>query len=250
MNSILVAAIAFVCLFGGAIVGTFIRRALPEHHLSDASRTLLQMALGIIGTMSGIVLGLLLASATASYNAQRSELLDACSKILTLDHLLAHYGPEANASRRTLRLAVEAALVRMWPSERSNSTRIDTSVPGERLFDYVQSLPVKSDEQRALKSEALSLTIDLGQVRWLMYEQTAESLSSPLLAVLIFWFTITFIGFGLFSPQNATVMVALALGALAVSGAILVMLEMYTPFQGIVQLSSAPLRDALAHLGH
>lgn len=206
------------------------------------------MALGIIGTMSGLVLGLLLASATASYNAQRSELLDACSKILTLDHLLAHYGPEADASRHTLRLAVEAALVRMWPSERSNSMRID-SVPGERLFDYVEALPVKNDAQKSLKSEALALTIDLGQVRWLMYEQNAESLSSPLLAVLIFWFMITFIGFGLFSPQNATVLVALALGALAVSGAILVMLDMYTPFQGIAQLSSAPLREALAQLG-
>jgi len=65
----------------------------------------------------------------------------------------------------------------------------------------------------------------------------------------IFSFTITFVGFGIFSPMNATVGVALGLAALAVSGAIFITLEMYSPFQGLVQIPSTPLRQALAHLG-
>ena len=91
--------------------------------------------------------------------------------------------------------------------------------------------------------------MNLAQTRWLMFEQTAASISVPLLVLLIFWFTITFIGFGLFSPWNTTVMIALALCALAVSGAVFIMIEMYSPFQGLMQISSEPLRDALAHLG-
>jgi hypothetical protein len=83
----------------------------------------------------------------------------------------------------------------------------------------------------------------------LMYEQGDSSISTPFLVLLIFWFTITFIGFGLFSPANATVVVALALAAIAVSGAIFITLEMFSPFQGLVQISSAPLREALALMG-
>lgn len=78
-----------------------------------------------------------------------------------------------------------------------------------------------------------------------MFEQSGSSVSALLLCSLIFWFTITFIGFGLFAPPNGTVIVALALCALAVSGAIFVTLEMYRPFEGLAQLSSAPVRDAL-----
>jgi hypothetical protein len=250
MSSILIALIAFACLFGGAMLGMIVRNALPQHHLSDDSRQLLGMALGIIGTMSGLVLGLLVASATAAYNAQRSEVLDVASKVLMLDRMLAHYGPGANAPRAGLRIAVGRALSRMWPNERSDAPQVDPSATGgEQFFDELEALSPKDDARRSLKAESIGIAINLGQVRWLMYEQSTDSLSPALLVVLIFWFTITFVGFGLFSPPNATVIVALGLCGLAVSGAILVMLEMYTPFQGIVQLSSAPLREALAHLG-
>jgi hypothetical protein len=245
-----IALIAFMCLFGGALLGMTLRNALPQHHLSDESRQLIGMGLGIIGTMSGLVLGLLVASATAAYNAQRSELLDVSSKVVMLDRILAHCGPTANAPRRALRVAVERTLDRVWPRERGNAPQLDPSAVGaEGLLDELEDLPAQNDAQRSLKAEAVGLALTLGQIRWLMYEQSGSSLSAPLLVVLIFWFTITFVGFGLFSPPNATVVVALGLCALAVTGAILVTLEMYTPFQGIVQLSSAPLREALMHMG-
>jgi hypothetical protein len=94
----------------------------------------------------------------------------------------------------------------------------------------------------------MGLLMNLAQIRWLMYEQADTSVSKPLLVLLVFWFMITFIGFGLFAPWNGTTIVALALCAMAVSGAVIVMLEMYAPFQGFMQISSAPLREALAHL--
>jgi hypothetical protein len=227
-----------------------LRRALPEHHLADDSRQLLGMGLGIIGTMAGLVLGLLVASATGAYNAQRSELMDVASKVVILDHILEHYGPQADAPRSALRVAVVRTLTRIWPQERSDAPQLDPSAVGaEKLFDKLEDLSPKNDTQRSLKGDAIALGLSLGQIRWLMYEQSGSSLSTPLLVLLIFWFTITFVGFGLFSPPNATVVAALSLCALAVSGAIFVTLEMYTPFQGIVQISSAPLREALSHMG-
>jgi hypothetical protein len=242
--------LTFACLFGGALLGMALRNALPEHHLSDDSRQLLGMGLGIIGTMAGLVLGLLVASATGAYNAQRSEVLDVSSKVVMLDRILAHYGRAADAPRRAIRVAVQRALTRIWPNEKSNAPQLDPSAVGaEGLLDELEDLSPQNDAQRSLKSEAIGLALNLAQVRWLIYEQSGSSLSVPLLVVLIFWFTITFIGFGLFSPPNATVVVALGLCSLAVSGAILVTLEMYTPFQGIVRIPSTPLREALTHLG-
>jgi len=250
MNSPEVALLAFAALFGGGLLGMELRSRLPEHHLSDDSRHLLGLGLGIIGTMAGLVLGLLVASATGAYNAQRSELLDVSSRVILLDRILKHYGPEANAPRRALRVAVARTLTRIWPQENSEGPQLDPSAVGaEGLLDKLEDLSPKDDAQRSLKGEAIGLALGLGQIRWLMYEQSGSALSVPLLAVLIFWFTITFVGFGLFSPPNATVIVALGLCALAVSGAILVTLEMYSPFQGIVQLPSTPLRDALVHMG-
>ncbi len=250
MNPVIVGVITFSCLFAGALLGSVLRNRLPGHHLRDDSRHLIEIGLGIIGTMAGLVLGLLVASASTSYNEQRSEVLDAASKIILLDRVLAHYGPQAQDARATLRVAVEQALVRTWPQESgSQPTAPARAGGGEAVLDAVEALSPKTEEQRSLKPQAASLVIDLARVRWLMFEQGAESISVPLLVLLVFWFTITFLGFGLFAPSNPTVIVALALCALAVSGAVFITLEMYTPFEGIVRLSSAPVREALLHLG-
>ena len=82
-----------------------------------------------------------------------------------------------------------------------------------------------------------------------MFEQGATSVSMPLLVVLVLWLTLILASFGLFAPANATVITSMCICALSVSAAILLILEMYSPFAGLIQLSSAPLRAALAHLG-
>jgi hypothetical protein len=91
--------------------------------------------------------------------------------------------------------------------------------------------------------------MDLGRTRWLMYAQRTTSVSVPLLVMLVLWLTVIFVSFGLFAPFNATVVASLFLAALSVSGAIFLILEMYTTYTGLIQISSAPLRAALAHLG-
>ena len=82
-----------------------------------------------------------------------------------------------------------------------------------------------------------------------MYEQSAFKIPKPMLVMLAFWITIIFISFGLFAPNNSLAVASLFFSALAVSGAIFLALEGYTPFAGWIRVSSAPLRAALAHLG-
>jgi membrane-bound ClpP family serine protease len=94
------------------------------------------------------------------------------------------------------------------------------------------------------------MVVALTHTHWLMIEQRSVSISKPLLTVMVFWLTINFISFGLFAPRNATMIATLFLCGLAVAGAIFLILEMYMPYEGLIRISSAPLSDALAHLGY
>jgi membrane-bound ClpP family serine protease len=126
---------------------------------------------------------------------------------------------------------------------------VEPSTGSEALVEKIQALSPRDDAQRSLQAQSLSMVIGLIQTRWLMYEQGASSVSEPMLAILVFWLIAIFISFGLFAPRNATVITALFVAGLSVSGAIFLILEMYTPFDGVIKISSAPLRAALAHLG-
>lgn len=240
--------LAFV--FGGALLGIYLRVTLPRDHLGGDSRDVVKLGMGLVGTMAALVLGLLIASAKSSYDTQGAELTDMSSKIVLLDRVLAHYGPESKEARDLLHAAVVRTLDRMESKEQSGSSQSDSSSSAsEVLYDKIQGLSAQNDAQRSIQAQALSIAISLGQTRWLMYEQRATSISIPLLVVLIFWLTIIFISFGLFAPPNATVIASLFVTALSVSGAIFLILEMYTPYAGLIQISGAPLRTALAHLG-
>ena len=106
------------------------------------------------------------------------------------------------------------------------------------------------DQHRSMKARALSILSGLQETRWLMFEQGSASISMPMLVILICWLTTLFVSFGLFAPRNATAVAALLVSAFSVSGAILLILELYSPYEGLIRLSSAPLRTALTQLGN
>ena len=136
-----IGGIVFVCVFGGALLGMYLRTRLSQHHLSSESKDLVRLGVGLIGTMSALVLGLLVASAKGSYDTQRSELIQMSSKIVVLDRVLAHYGPETKEARDLLRLTVTGMLEQFWPG--SVPRRVERKLPGtggagESFFDRVQ----------------------------------------------------------------------------------------------------------------
>ncbi len=250
MNSIVIGLIVFVCVFGGALLGMFLSTRLPEHHRTGGSKDVVIMGMGLIGTMTALVLGLLVASAKSFYDTQSTELTEMSAEIVLLDRVLAHYGPETKDVRDLLHGAVARTLDLLWPQDsRQHPQAVPTAAGGEIILDKIQELSPKSDTQRSLQAQALNMAIDLGKMRWLMFEQGSSSISMPLLLMLVFWLAIIFTSFGLYAPRNATVMTTLFLCALAVAAAIFLILEMYAPFRGLIQISSAPLRSALAHLG-
>jgi hypothetical protein len=117
------------------------------------------------------------------------------------------------------------------------------------MYDQIAELSPQNDGQRALKARALDILSDLAQTRLRLFAQQDSSLPRPFLVVLVFWLSILFAGYGLLAPRNATVVIVLIICTLSVSGAIFLMLELSTPFAGIMRVSSTPLRDALALIG-
>ena len=227
-----------------------LRPALPERHLNSDSREAVRVAMGLVATMVALVLSLLIASAKSSYDTQNSELTDVSSKAVLLDRLLAHYGADSKKARQEVRNSVVRILDKIGQEDRTGASQKEPPSTGsEVLYDEIQALSPKDDAHRSMQSQALSIAIGLGQTRWLMYEQRANTVSKQLLTALIFWLTVLFISFGLFAPRNPTVFFVLFVSALSVSCANLLILGMYTPYEGLIRLSDTPLRNALAQLG-
>jgi hypothetical protein len=249
VNPVSIGCIVLSCVFGGALIGMFLHRILPEHHLSTESKDVIKLGMALTSTMSALVLALLIASAKTSYDAQRNELTQISATIILLDRGLAHYGPETADAREVLHRYVVQMLVQLWSNDNANAPAEPTSAVGASFYDKVEALSPHNEVQSSLKAQALKMSIDLGQTRWLLFEQGGSSIPMPFLVLLIFWVTTIFLSFGLFAPPNATVIATLLLCSLSVSGAIFLILELDRPFSGVIKISNAPLRNAIAHLG-
>src|SRR5207253_4332401 len=117
MNATLTALIVFGCLILAVLVGRTLRGFLPEAHLSTESKDAVKLAMGLVATMSALVLGLLVSSAKGAYDTQRTEVIQMAAKVGFLDRLLVAYGPEAAEVRAALRYSVEEGMRQMWPGQ-------------------------------------------------------------------------------------------------------------------------------------
>jgi hypothetical protein len=242
--------LVFASLFGAALLGMRIRAWLPDHHLTPEAKDSVRVAMGTVATMSALVLGLLVASTKGTYDTERNETTQLAARIIYLDRVLAMYGPETGVAREQLKQATASMLGRMWPHEPGQSVVLEPSEKwSDELPKAIYRLAPQDDVQRALKEQAVEMVDDLGQMRWLLYEQAESSVSRPMLMVVILWLAMLFLSIGLFAPPNATVVMALMLSAASVSGAIFLILELDMPYNGLISISSQPMRLALEHLG-
>src|SRR5262245_9118133 len=205
MSSIEISAIVFACVFGAALLGILLRHLLPEHHFSSDTKDTVKLAMGFVGTMSALILGLLVASAKDSYDKQSSGITQMAAKVIFLDRMLANFGPETKDVRALYRRCVEQITKRMWPESRSGDSQLDPSASHtEELLAAIATLTPKSELQSTLKSQAVSTALDIGQMRWLEYEQAGAVASKPMLTILVFWLAVLFASFGMFAPKNGT----------------------------------------------
>jgi hypothetical protein len=246
-----IALTAFACIVAGVLLGAFLRSLLPKAHLAEESRDMVKVALGLIGTLAALVLGLLVASANSAFNMKVQEVQQAAARIILIDHNLRQYGSSANEAREFLRQSMTAAVSRAWSNDNASGGDVGTSLglPAAAAIEDFQhklrTLSPTTEEQSLLRARLLQLSQDLAQTRWLLVEQSGSSIPMPFLVVLVFWLATIFTGFGLLSPPHSTLMTIKIFCALSVASAIFLVLEMDRPFDGLFRISDAPLRSAV-----
>ena len=250
MSSIAVSSIVFASIFGSGLVGMAVRRATPADYLGPGEKEVARLVTGLMTTMAAIVLGMLVSSAKASYDARTNEVAEISSEIVTIDRMMSKYGTETADVRAQFRLLVEANVNRIWPTQAPVNVELKPRDEGEILGDELQALAPKSDAQAQVKAQILGMVLELRKTQWNLFLKSKQSaLPIPLLLVVVSWLALIYLSFGLFTPPSSTIAVTLVFGALAVSGAVLIILELYTPFRGVLRISSSPILEALSQMG-
>jgi len=251
MSDILIGVIVFGIIFGGALLGMFLGKVLPIQHLTPEARDVIRIVMGMLATLSAVVLGLLTGSAISSLAEKEGELRNAGVQFIMLDRTLAAYGPETKAARDLLKQTLTRRISQIWPEEGGNVTL--NALGGGAGIDLVQrelfTLSPQTDAQRWLHSNALQFTNTIALSRWTTVEQIGSRFPWPFFMIVVFWLAIIFASFGVFAPRNASVTAALFVAALGLAGAIFMILEMDQPYRGLVKIPSTSLRVALDQLG-
>ncbi|HEU5193708.1 MAG TPA: hypothetical protein VFW70_03125 [Methylomirabilota bacterium] len=246
MKGVTIGALVFGAVFGGALLGMLLKVVLPKHHLSADSKDIVKLGMGLIATMSALVLSLLINSAKSSYDTQNAQVRLIAADVTFLDRVLAFYGPEAGDARSSLRDIV-AFMVDQMSSARPIGALPTTRT--ERLYDAIQGLSPVTEAQRTLRAQAVAVMGQAARTRWLLFEHREGTVPTPFVMLLTVWLTVIFASFGLCAPANGTVVATFLVGSLSVAGAMFLVLELDRPFGGLIRLSAGPLQDALALIG-
>ena len=254
MKPLWIGMIVFVCTLGGALFGMWLRATLPAEHLRDESRDTVRLGIGLVATLTALVLGLMTASAKSSFDTLNTSIRSMAADVIATDRLLARYGPETKDIRETMKRVVAYRIDEVWSNEWSSRAGLKLAVnkeseTAEWIVDQIRALVPATAAQRSLQSRATDQAEVVLRARWVVLGELGTAIPWPFLIVLVFWLTITFTSFGLQAPANATVLAVLILCALSVAGAVFLTLEMDGPFDGLIQVSSEPVRFAVTRLG-
>ncbi len=249
MHALVVGSLAFVLIFTGALAGMAIRGRVPPEHLVPEAKDTVRLAIGLVVTMTGLVLGMLVSSAKTFYDGEKNQVALLGSQIVLLTDLMVAYGPETDPIRIEARKFLEDGIDRLWPKKSSEVSQLRPENTNSYFYEQLQLLTPKNDVQRVIKGELLSTSLTLRETYWLMYLQSVQtSMPKPLLAVVISWLVAIFVSFGLFAPRNYTVMATLIVCALAASAAIFIISSMYSPFKGVLKISPVSAQAALSQM--
>ncbi len=250
MTPAAIGTITFACTFGSAVGAAYLRDALPPQHLSKESQDVVRLGMGLVATMTALLLGLVTASARNSFDGHDANIRASAVSILALDRDLARYGPETRPIRDLLRRAVEFRVENTWPEDGASKgfgPPLSTNAI-EEIENSILRLSPESAVQKYFKDNALKRSDEVMKTRWRVLEG-GGAVPTPFLAVVMFWLTVTFASFGVYAPRNATVVSVLFIAALSVAAAVFLLIELDGPFDGLIKVSGDPLRFALANLG-
>jgi hypothetical protein len=206
--------------------------------------------MAVVATLSALVLGLLISNANGSFTAVGGQVTAMSAQILRLDQILARYGPQTAQARQLLRQYAELKSADLFPDNPADVHLNDQSTYEtlQRLEDAILDLKPANSRDQWWLGQAMTLAGKIGDSRWLLAQQVGQGTPKEFVALLVFWLALLFASFGLFAPRNFVSAATLALCAVAVAGAIGMVLELEKGFGGLIHVSPQPMRQAVAQL--
>jgi hypothetical protein len=252
MTSGTIFLISLASTMAGAALGMTLRARLPVAYLSLDTKEVVRLGAGLLATLAAVVISLMIASAKTSYDAQDAHFRQLSADVVLTDQLLAQYGPEATGVRKLMRLAVPAAVDRIWREKATGapqSNAFTVNSVAEQIYNAIEQLTPVNEVQRSLKPRIVAASADIGRARLLLFADSDKPIFTPFLMILIVWLTVIFTSFSLFVEPGALVVAALLVFALSVSSALFLVADLSQPFAGFMQISKDPLLHALAPPG-
>lgn len=249
MSAVATALLALSMTLASIAAGVFLRHKLPEAHLSGDSKDVIKLATALVATMAALVTALLFASTRASYEATHSQVGQLTANVIELDRLLKDYGAEGQALRQALRQDVSTIVDAIWRDDDAVvPTPAQASATEARVIAQLRQLVPRDSLQTSLQARASAISNSVAEIQLALYAHPSDSLSKPFVFVLVLWLCFIFGTFAMSADANATMLSVLFFCALSAASAIYLILEMGQPFDGLMQVSSDPLRHALAPL--
>jgi len=242
---VIVFFVVLALVLAATVLGLYLGRILPKHHLSEDSRTVIRAFMDLNALLATVVLGLLIFSAKTSFDTKDTEWRHASANIIMLDRLLVDYGPETRDIRARLRQAVTRKLAQI---EQADPPAGELIVRVDDMQKEISALVPTDDAQRWLKSKALDVGNEIARARWFLIDEIDVEMPLPFLVITVFWIALIFFSYGLISPINATVLTVVVLCAISLAAAIYLILEMDRSVGGLISISTEPLRQSLIEL--
>jgi hypothetical protein len=260
MKDVGIAGLALVLVMASSAIGLLLQSRLREPHRRRETTDAIRLIMAIVVTFTALFLGLVMSSVKSSHDLFDARLRGFVSDVIQLDLRLKEYGEPAAPMRATLRTYVAAAIADTWRDEPRPSGVYPTFAPtqsyereqlGAMLFELdnaIRRLEPPDDFHRKLAESIAARMTDLLQQRSLLVVTPQDTVSLPLIILMVFWLVMIFGVFGLTSPRNRVVYAALLMCAVSVSSAIYLILDLDKPLDGLINVSSAPMRSALRHI--
>lgn len=251
MNTIMTSLLVAGCIFASGLAGLYLNRLLPQHHLTKETLDVIKLGIGMLSVLASLVLGLLIATAKSSYDSTDRAIRSYAAELALLNETLRDYGGDALVPHDLLRSYTERLLQDGWPKSGRRAAMLEDEEARlllEHVREAIRALKPIDDGQRSLQIQATDINVNLLRQRWLLIEQQGPSVRRVVIVILVSWIMVIFVSFGMNAPRNGTVLVAFLICSLAIGGAIFLILEMDRPLDGVMQISSWPMQNALAHM--
>jgi hypothetical protein len=252
MDHYVFSVVVLVLILASAAIGSHVRAKLADHHFSEDSLAAMRIAVGLVATLSALVLSLLISSGKSSLDLVNTALQHNSVAMIQLDRTLSEFGPSTDDLRKEIKSDYAHWINFLFSDEMGKTAEAESRDILERTYAIqgrIFALHPASPVEEKLRDHAMQLWDDIFAGRWLALEHRRGLIPTPLIAVLVGWLTVIFGIFGFSAPRNWSMCVVFLLCALSATTAVYVVIDLDTPFRGMVNVSNAPMIDALKFIG-